>query len=348
MAKPIPEPATPLPAALDPTRNALPASTAVDTSLQSLHLSTSPSSVDGDASSSVSSSPRANSSVFSSTPTERGSTPTAAGIAPVAPHTRRINPRDHLGRINNTPATSVFSDIFAERGVPTKFTLDDLPGPTEVAPVKKVLTVPPARPMGGEMRVIETDTILGVVSAHLSVVAAQAEDSLFSTGTKEEESALIDIHLLTLATAPEERSQGLGAKLLSSLHAECMVRARLMAMKLRSKRSIGTTHPLPSVTGLSPKFIDDSPNPLPSLDTLRGPTGGTGRWLARTFLEVHPSNVHAIQLYRAHGFTAPQDDRKAVKRGFYRGDVRIAAKERSKRGGTDAWVLQRFDGSLDG
>ncbi len=214
--------------------------------------------------------------------------------------------------------------------------------------MKKVLTVPPARPMGGEVRMVETDTILGVVSAHLSVVVGEGEDSLFSPGKgREEESALIDVHLLTLATAPEERSQGLGAKLLSALHAECMVRSRLMAMKLRSKRSIGTSNPLPLVTGLSPKFIDDSPTLPTTLDILRNPTTAAGRWLTRTFLEVHPSNIHAIQLYRAHGFAAPQDDKKAVKKGFYRGDVRIAAKERSKRGGTDAWVLQRFDGLLE-
>jgi hypothetical protein len=68
--------------------------------------------------------------------------------------------------------------------------------------------------------------------------------------------------------------------------------------------------------------------------------------LARTFLEVHPSNMHAIALYRAHGFQAPADDTAAVKRGFYRGDTRIATAERTKRGGTDAWILQRFDGPI--
>ena len=33
-------------------------------------------------------------------------------------------------------------------------------------------------------------------------------------------------------------------------------------------------------------------------------------------------------------------------RYYDRGDIRIATRERTKRGGTDAWVLQRFDGAL--
>ncbi|EST08516.1 Acyl-CoA N-acyltransferase [Kalmanozyma brasiliensis GHG001] len=346
VAKPIPEPATPLPGTTTFTHAA---STPDASGLASLHIG--PSSDDDDSTAgSSASSPRAL-SVFSTTPTEKHT-------APVAPHTTMISPRDKLGRINNTPATSVFSDIFAERGAVKRFTLDDLPGPTEVAPVKKVLSIPPARPLGGEQRVVESETILGVVSAQLSMVVAASEDSLFSTPPvrKEEEAvSLVDVHLLTLATAPEERGQGLGAKLLASLHGECMVRARLMALKMRAKRSIATAGPLPSVRGMSPRFVD-LPLPDPALPTLvagtslaslRNPHPARGKFLARTFLEVHPSNVHALQLYRAHGFAAPHDDAKAVKRGFYRGDVRIASSERTKRGGTDAWVLQRFDGALE-
>ncbi|GAC95767.1 hypothetical protein PHSY_003343 [Pseudozyma hubeiensis SY62] len=378
VAKPIPEPATPLPDLSGTRKLDAPitpgvaaaggssgvASPAVGTpieGLKSLHLATAAAteqdgddgnSSSGEAGSSLSSSPQATSSVFSTATEQAAEQLSHSTLAPIAPHTRMISPRDAHGRINNTPATSVFSDIFAERGLPThKFTLDDLPGPTEPTDVvKRVLSIPPAR-----SREVETETILGVVSAQLSVVSAASEDSLFSS-VKEEASSIVEVHLLTLATAPEERGQGLGAKLLSSLHAECMVKARFMALKSRSR---GRTGPLPVVQPITPTFTDESPlatpanesflqnlQPGPSLVSLRDATPAKGTFLVRTHLEVHPSNIHALSLYRAHGFSAPHDDAKAIKRGFYRGDVRIAARERTKRGGTDAWVLERWDGLL--
>ncbi|CDW95613.1 hypothetical protein [Sporisorium scitamineum] len=397
VAKPIPEPAAPLPAAADLINARSSADVPVSpgnlssgvlspaaSGLQSLHLAPVAETADneqdgnsseGEASSSFSSSPQAT-SVFSSSSTGKEGL-----IAPAAPHTRMVSPRGTDGRIDNTPATSVFSDMFAERGLPVrKFTLDDLPGPTEPnAPVKKVLSIPPPRSRNEAQTVVESETILGVVSAQLSVVSAPSEDSFFAAATKgEEASGMIDVHLLTLATAPEERGQGLGVKLLAALHAECMVKARLMAMRVRSKRVVGGVggggKALPVVGGLSPKFVDDAglgdvggscappavvggsrSAVLQSLGStagmtladLRDPTTTpSGKYLARTFLEVHPSNIHALSLYRAHGFSAPLDDSKAIKRGFYRGDVRIATSERTKRGGTDAWVLQRFDGLL--
>ncbi len=110
VAKPIPEPAAPLPAALDPTRNsALPASTPVDTTLQSLHLSTSPSSFDGDGSSSVSSSPRANSSVFSSTSTER---PTP-GVAP-SHHKHAVSTHAIISDASTTPLPPLSSLTYSQ------------------------------------------------------------------------------------------------------------------------------------------------------------------------------------------------------------------------------------------
>ncbi|CBQ72342.1 conserved hypothetical protein [Sporisorium reilianum SRZ2] len=376
VARPIPEPAAPLPAAADlvHARSSadVPASPGDVSSgalspaargLQSLHLAPAAEGEDRDqdddssmdAASSMSSSPHAASSVFSSAAVGKDGL-----VAPLAPHTRMVSPRAPDGRINNTPATSVFSDIFAERGHPVrKFTLDDLPGPdassSPQAPVKTVLSVPPPRVRGAEAQPVESETILGVVSAQLSVVAAPSEDSFFA---EEEVGNLIDVHLLTLATAPEERGQGLGAKLLAALHGECMAKARLMAMKVRSKRG-GAAGKLPVVGALSPKFVDDAAVTGKSavlqtlgagvtLTSLRDARSSApqGKYMARTFLEVHPSNVHALSLYRAHGFAAPLDDAKAIKRGFYRGDVRIATSERTKRGGTDAWVLQRFDGPL--
>lgn len=357
VAKPIPAPTAPLPrlSRLDEhPRSAGSSGAASPTSdaeagsgLKSLHLT----SASGE--SSLSSSPGyAAHSLFS----------TPFGIAPTAPQTRKINPRDAQGRITNTPATSVFTDIFVERGHPSlKATLPDLPGPTDTAaaPVKRVLSLPPKSG-------VEVETILGVVSAQLTVVTAASEDHLFAAPKKpqgEDASALIDIHLLTLATAPEERGQGLGAKLLAALHAECMSKARLMAMRLRTPVP---GRKIPATTPLSPKFVDDATLPnepststggdvtrspyLKALGTtltdLRDANPPNGKFLARTYLEVHPSNVHALALYRAHGFAAPSDDAKAVKRGFYRGDIRIATSERTKRGGTDAWILQRFDGQL--
>ncbi|SNX84769.1 uncharacterized protein MEPE_03478 [Melanopsichium pennsylvanicum] len=318
---------------------------------------------------------------------------------PAAPHTRMINPRGRDGRINNTPATSVFSDIFAERGhPPSSLNKHALPGPTEPAPVRKVLNVPPPRSLSSDSKPVETETILGVVSAQLTVVTAPSEDSLFSSfkkgggegdkGGGEEATGVIDIHLLTLATSPEERGQGLGAKLLSALHGECMIKARHMALRMRSQIP-GIT--IPHVSPLSPKFIDEpttatvmtSQVASTSCSTSNASTVGglkaseviaamrcssylrtlggvewtlaelkdpiaapIGKYLTRMYLEVHPSNIHALALYRAHGFVAPNDDSKAVKRGFYRGDLRIATAERTKRGGTDAWILQRFDGAL--
>lgn len=318
--------------------------------LDSLHLA-------DEAASNLSSSPNAtSSSLFSSSFV-------GANGPPAAAQTRMISPRDSKGRINNTPATSVFSDIFAERGHPSAHLKQHpLPGPvdTSSAPVKKVLSLPSAG--------VETETILGVVSAQLTAVSAPSEDSLWSQKKEKEGSeagALIDIHLLTLATAPEERGQGLGAKLLAALHAECMSKARLMAMRLRNKPKS-----IPAITPLSPKFVDEptlastsslrgaaveastrSPYlrallPQPSLSELKPASPSTGRYLARTYLEVHPSNIHALALYKAHGFGAPSDDAKAIKRGFYRGDSRISTAERTKRGGTDGWVLERYDGLL--
>ncbi|SPO26213.1 uncharacterized protein UTRI_02489 [Ustilago trichophora] len=379
VAKPIPEPAAPLPD-LAITRNvdvpvsprsassgaASPASLPSIDGLESLHLATAQVVADAESSadvSSLSSSPGP--SLFS---VSRGG---GTGL-PTAPHTRMISPRAHDGRINNTPATSVFSDIFAERGIPTgpHTKQHELPGPTDTssAPFKKVLSIPP--PRSSDTRAAESETILGVVSAQLSVVSAPSEDSLFFTAPKkaaaeEEATSVIDIHLLTLATAPEERGQGLGAKLLSALHGECMAKARIMALRMRSK----IPGALPTLAPLSPKYIDEAAfPPVPggscttelatrspllrglgcnfSLSQLKDPSPASGKFLTRTYLEVHPSNIHALTLYRAHGFAAPHDDSKAIKRGFYRGDIRIATSERTKRGGTDAWILQRFDGSL--
>ena len=326
VARPIPAPAAPLPT-LGRSAHvpASAASGAVSPALKSLHLdpTDTPDAADGShdevETSSLSSSP-AEVSVF---------TPPVV----VATRTRMVNPKGEGGRINNTPATSVFSDMFAERGVPTKrLTLDDLPGPTEACTRK--LTA------GGG----ETEVILGVVSAQLSTNVEAG--GMFERGKEREGevSALVDVHLLTLATAPEERGQGLGAKLLSSLHAECLHKARSLALKRHRQ--------IPAVSPLSPTFTDLSPSAVPltaTLERLRTPPlSQMGKYLARTWLEVHPSNAHALSLYWTHGFRAPLDDKRAVKRGFYRGDVRIASSERAKKGGTDAWVMERFDGLLDG
>lgn len=199
--------------------------------------------------------------------------------------------------------------------------------------MRKVLSIPPP---GG---VTESETILGVVSAQVSVVPAASEDTFFGSKKEivEEATGLVDVHLLTLATAPEERGQGLGAKLLAALHGECMSKARLLALRLRQ--------PAPLVPALNPNFVELK-NLACTLFDLRPTPPPRGKYLTRTYLEVHPSNSHALALYRAHGFAAPTEDARAVKRGFYRGDVRIAAQERSRRGGTDAWILERFDGPL--
>ncbi|PWZ02099.1 hypothetical protein BCV70DRAFT_156586, partial [Testicularia cyperi] len=381
VAKPIPEPAAPLPAASDLTT--LPA-----TKLSGAR------SDDDDASSDVASDAtlpppamtasgnalaqaHSNFSSSSTSPKYAETTSTTASSlfsAPVSRPVLRLSPRGADGRINNTPATSVFSDMQAERGAPQKrFTLDDLPGPTEErhAPVKKVLSIPPPRPIGSPsvatLALAETETIVGVASAQLSLVTAPSEDSLWGSDGDENDapSSVVDIHLLTLAISPEERGQGLGAKLLSALHGECMAKSRLMALRKRVRG------PIPAIAALTPKFID-LPEPGLSLvgggavgaggsgtsvpvpptqeatrsETRPRPRDPTGKFLARTYLEVHPSNCHALALYSAHGFVKPAEESRAVKKGFYRGDTRISTSERAKPGGTDAWILERWDGSI--
>lgn len=393
VAKPIPEPRAPLPAAADLARAtdadsgdscaASPASSAEDLDEQpdpdSLALpasATAPSPATGQASNMTTPESTPSSSLFLSSRTR--------GLLP--PRRKKfLAPRGQDGRINNTPATSVFSDLLAERGAPGKrFTLDDLPGPTEEVSqtrVRKVLAVPPAQSQNGaqgatsgSLARVDTETIVGVVSARVSVVIAPSEDSLFapdSSGGKDEASSLIDVHVLTLAIAPEERGQGLGAKLLSALHGECMAKSRLMALRIARPRKGRSWGAIPTVAPLTPRFIDlpdekfgcePTADLLSSVETLPGkpsavddevvallaaaPPAPEGKHLTRTFLEVHPANLHAMALYTAHGFHRPSEPSRAVKKGFYRGDTRIATRERAKPGGTDAWVLERFDGPL--
>lgn len=394
MAKPIPEPAAPLPDAADLARGAhdagsadscaaSPASSADEPNEQPeadpLHLPAPAvtSSPDlGQASNLTTPESTPSSSLFLSSRT--------GGLLP--PRRKKfLAPRGQDGRINNTPATSVFSDLLAERGAPPKrFTLDDLPGPTEdvvQTRVRKVLAIPPTQPTArgqeaasGSLARQDTETIVGVISARVSVVIAPSEDSLWaptSSGGKDEPSSLIDIHLLTLAIAPEERGQGLGAKLLSALHGECMVKSRLMALRIARPRQGRSWGAIPTVPPLTPRFIDlpdekfgsePTADLLSSVETLPGkpdafddeaaallvtaPPAPEGKHLSRTFLEVHPANLHAIALYTAHGFHRPTEPSRAIKKGFYRGDTRIATRERAKPGGTDAWVLERFDGPL--
>lgn len=398
VAKPIPEPAAPLPAAAD-----LAAANEADSSTDSCAASpassadepndvpdTEPLSLPGP---SIAISPAAGHISSLTTPE---STPSSSlflstrtgGLLP--PRRKRfLAPRGQDGRINNTPATSVFTDMLAERGAPTKrYTLDDLPGPTEDVArtrVRKVLAIPPAHSSAngsaasGSLSAVDTETIVGVVSAKVSLVHAPSEDSLWAPSSsesgKDEPSALIDIHLLTLAIAPEERGQGLGAKLLSALHGECMIKSRLMALRIARPRKGRSWGAIPTVAPLTPRFIDlpdekfgsaasTTTDMLASIETLPGnksdgddegivatllasaPPEPEGKHLTRTFLEVHPANLHAMALYTAHGFHRPTEPSRAVKKGFYRGDTRIATRERAKPGGTDAWVLERFDGPL--
>lgn len=196
-----------------------------------------------------------------------------------------------------------------------------LAGPThDVAPPRAV-RVMAAPPPNGLPR--DTETILGVASARIKVVARAHDDDIFSASGKagawpgiessnhEQSKVTREAHIITLSVNPMERGQGLGARLLDHLLEECKRRTA----GPRKVTAEGTAEE-------GRRQHDDAP--------------------MRTFLEVHPSNSAALGLYETRGFKKIQG-RKGVIKGFYRGDARIPASVRLQVGGADAIRLERLD-----
>ena len=199
-----------------------------------------------------------------------------------------------------------------------------LEGPEFIAPppAKRVMAVAP--PKG---KVQDSEVILGVASATIAYRHPTPED-LFSDssinicGPEElDRSECSTIHVLTLSILPAERSQGLGGKLLDELLSRA--KARLQMQHMLAKRRKAAISAREGSSNASGKEAEE------------------GAPKVRAFLEVHPSNTRAIELYERKGFTNPAGS-SGVKKGFYRGDERIPSRIRLHPGGRDAWVFERW------
>ncbi|KAN0064608.1 hypothetical protein ACQY0O_002237 [Thecaphora frezii] len=303
VSKPLPTPLDPLPTAseLERVRCGAPGASAAN-----LRLGVSPGSHGSPYSSSLDSGRQ--------TPTDSLFSTTPLGTAPI------------------TEATSITDGEACLPSSTSASTTMELVGPTEtLAPsvVRRVMAAPPPRGTTSA-----SDTIVGVISAQLSLLQAPTEMDLWSQDTKMRQALLdapnadadtdaalapradVEAHLLTLAVAPSERSQGVGAKLLDCLSRECKERAQTLRRPTASS-------PLSAGAG-----------------TGAGAMRGKREMTVRMYLEVYPTNTHALQLYACRGFQRPPGQR-GTKKGFYRGDARIPIQQRLKKGGTDAWVLEK-------
>lgn len=216
-----------------------------------------------------------------------------------------------------------------------------LAGPVHLAPPRAVRVMAAPPPRGSRGILLETETIVGVASAHITVAPPAPEETWAdlnvpsgsphgvsdgSFGSTQHRAARSKVpakeaHILTLSVAPSERGQGLGARLLDELLSE---------IQSRSSSRGGSPRSLPaSASSLTTTFATSSNPPPPSHPT------------TRAYLEVHPSNTRATSLYASRGFERARGER-GTKRGFYRGDERICVAERLKVGGTDAVVLERL------
>ena len=212
-------------------------------------------------------------------------------------------------------------------GPPTSPDLHNvLAGPThDVAPPRAV-RVMGAPPLNGLPR--DAETILGVASARIKVVQRSEGDDMFGKtesldsswpglDPKGEKSMVTrEAHIITLAVVPGERGQGLGARLLDHLLDECKRRTAGPRIHLAS----GSTSIEEKDT--APRVHENAP--------------------MRTFLEVHPINTAAIDLYHSRHFHRVEGPKGIVKH-YYRGDPRIPDAVRVRVGGADAIRLERFD-----
>ncbi|KAK0526026.1 hypothetical protein OC842_005314 [Tilletia horrida] len=187
-----------------------------------------------------------------------------------------------------------------------------LAGPLPVAPplaVRVMAAPPPSHRMRSSDALLEgTETVVGVATAQLTTTEPLANElwpGIDADDTSARGAAVEQVHVLTLSVAPDERSQGLGARLLERLIEEC--RIRIGHNSLRKAESISLT--------------------------------GRARSM-RVVVECHPSNARAVELYDKAGF-ARVEGPQGTKKNFYRGDDRIPLAYRLKVGGTDAHVYER-------
>ena len=107
-----------------------------------------------------------------------------------------------------------------------------LPGPAvDLPPPAVTRTLGPPPPKGASR---SPDTILGVISAHVAPVRPPTEILLDDHPSPASPPKQVDAHILTVAVAPAERGQGLGARLLDSL---------LAALPPRVTRTYLEVHP---------------------------------------------------------------------------------------------------------
>lgn len=206
-----------------------------------------------------------------------------------------------------------------------------LAGPTfDVAP-PRAIRVMGAPPLGGMP--LESETILGVVSARIKVIQRAADD--FGSGNgwtgdkdaswpgldpKGDRSIITrEAHIMTLSVSPGERGQGLGARLLDLLLEECKRRTAGPRIHLATGSN---TFSEEAITSAPPRAHQDAP--------------------MRTVLEMHPSNEAAMQLYKKRNFNQVPGNKGTVKH-FFRGDQRIPSSIRLRVGGSDAIRMERFD-----
>lgn len=216
----------------------------------------------------------------------------------------------------NTPSTRSVSPDLHDQVV--------LAGPThDVAPPRaiRVMGAPPLNRMP-----TDSETVLGVASARIKVVQRSETDDAFGKSealdsswpgldTKGTKSMVTrEAHIITLAVLPGERSQGLGARLLDHLLDEC--KRRTAGPRMQSSSNLSHED------GLAPRIHENAP--------------------LRTFLEVHPTNTQAIDLYKSRNFSQVEGSKGVVKH-YFRGDNRIPNHIRVKVGGSDAIRLERFD-----
>lgn len=187
----------------------------------------------------------------------------------------------------------------------------NLVGPThdeDIAPLRtiKVMGLPPP---GGLRATSEAETVLAVASATIGV--KENNENMWASHLDENVKEF-EAHILTLSIAPAERSQGLGKKMLETLMEECKRRANEASSRASSSNRSGGS---------------------------KSSEKTTSQTKMRTYLEVHASNTKAINLYKEVGFKQMEGN-EGLRRNFFRGDNRIPMRERMRKGGQDAILME--------
>ncbi|KAE8208415.1 hypothetical protein CF335_g426 [Tilletia laevis] len=223
----------------------------------------------------------------------------------------RAEDRSNLPAHGRTLPPSVLpqsDSTFYERDADKPF----LAGPLPVAPplaVRVMAAPPPGHRLRSFAMLEGAENVVGVATAQLTTTEPLANElwpGIDFDDTSARGAAVEQAHVLTLSVAPDERSQGLGARLLERLLEECEIRIGHNSLR-RPPQSI-------SVSGRAKSM--------------------------RAVVECHPSNERAIGLYEQAGFRRVQGP-QGTRKNFYRGDERIPLAYRLRVGGTDAHVFER-------